>query len=98
MDQGEFIGYVVSEMIHHTRMREMIHLMNYFLQHIELGTEDLAYLSHLSEEAWKIKKETVKRLAEEASAKMVLPMMLIFMMFHSWEGMVDGVGMPQSRW
>lgn len=66
------------EVIHHTRMREMIHLMNYFLQHIELGTEDLAYLSHLSEEAWKIKKETVKRLAEEASAKMVLPMMLIF--------------------
>ena len=35
-------------------------------------------MNHLSEEAWKLKKETIKKLAEEGSAKMVLPMMLIF--------------------
>lgn len=66
------------EVINHTRQREMIHLMNFCIQHMMLGTEDLSYLNHLGEEAWKQKKETVKKLAEEGSAKMVLPMMLIF--------------------
>lgn len=66
------------EVINQTRERELIHLINYFIQHVQLGTEDSGYLNHLSDDAWKLKKETVRKLAEEGSAKMVLPMMLIF--------------------
>ncbi len=66
------------EIILATRERELIKLVNFFIQFYKVGMEDNSYLIQLGDEAWKLKKETVKRLAEEGSAKMVLPMMLIF--------------------
>ena len=54
-------------------------LMDFLLRQWELGGEDLGYLDQLGQEAWKVKKETVRRTAEEGSAKMALPMMLIFL-------------------
>lgn len=61
-----------------SRERVVINLLNYLIHFLELGNKDLGYLDYLIEEAWKLKKETIKKLAEEASAKMVFPMMLIF--------------------
>lgn len=59
--------------------KEMIHLMNFFIAHLQFGTEKITYLDTLMEEAWRVKKETIKKLGEEASAKMVFPMMCIFL-------------------
>ncbi len=66
------------EIILSTRERELIKLVNFFIQFYQVGVEGNDYLIQLGDEAWKLKKETVKRLAEEGSAKMVIPMMLIF--------------------
>lgn len=66
------------EIILGTRERELIKLVNFFIQFYQVGVEGNSYLIQLGDEAWKLKKETVKRLAEEGSAKMVIPMMLIF--------------------
>lgn len=66
------------EIILRTRERELIKLINFFIRYYMIGGDGHMYLNQIGEEAWKLKKETVKRLAEEASAKMVLPMMLIF--------------------
>lgn len=66
------------EIILVTRERELIKLVNFFIQFYQVGIEESNYLIQLGDEAWKLKKETIKRLAEEGSAKMVIPMMLIF--------------------
>ena len=66
------------EVILCTRERELIKLVNFFIRFYLVGGDGNTYLMHLGEDAWKLKKETIKRLAEEGSAKMVLPMMLIF--------------------
>ncbi|KAF0092312.1 MAG: tight adherence protein C [Fusobacteria bacterium] len=66
------------EVILGTRERELIKLVNFFLQFYLVGGNSNSYLIRLAEDAWKLKKETIKQLAEEGSAKMVLPMMIIF--------------------
>lgn len=66
------------EIILGTRERELIKLVNFFVQFYQVGFEGNSYLIQLGDEAWKLKKETIKRIAEEGSAKMVIPMMLIF--------------------
>lgn len=66
------------EIILGTRERELIKLVNFFIQFYQVGFEGNSYLIQLGDEAWKLKKETIKRIAEEGSAKMVIPMMLIF--------------------
>ena len=76
------LGYsrreVLTDLISLSRERVFIGLLNYFIHFIELGGTDLGYLDQLITEAWKLKKETIRKLAEEASAKMVIPMMMIF--------------------
>ncbi|MCI0502332.1 MAG: type II secretion system F family protein [Fusobacteria bacterium] len=69
---------VLTDLISLSRERVFIGLLNYFIHFIELGGTDLGYLDQLITEAWKLKKETIRKLAEEASAKMVIPMMMIF--------------------
>lgn len=66
------------EVILGTRERELIKLVNFFIQFYLVGMNGNSYLIRLAEDAWKLKKETIKQLAEEGSAKMVLPMMIIF--------------------
>lgn len=66
------------EVILGTRERELIKLTNFFIQFYLIGGNGNSYLIRLAEDAWKLKKETIKQLAEEGSAKMVLPMMIIF--------------------
>lgn len=67
-----------QEIILSTRERELIKLVNFFIQFYLVGGNSHGYLLRLSEDSWKLKKETIKQLAEEGSAKMVLPMMIIF--------------------
>lgn len=68
-----FLGIVLR-----TRERELIKLTSFFIQFYMSGGEEDVYLLQLLLDAWKQKKETVRQLAEEGSAKMVLPMMMIF--------------------
>lgn len=56
----------------------MIKLVNFFIQFYLVGSDSNGYLTRLAEDAWKLKKETIKQLAEEGSAMMVIPMMIIF--------------------
>lgn len=67
-----------QEIILGTRERELIKLVNFFNQFYLVGSSSSVYLTRLAEDAWKLKKETIKQLAEEGSAKMVIPMMIIF--------------------
>ena len=67
-----------QEIILSTRERELIKLVNFFIQFYMVGGNSNNYLTRLAEDSWKLKKETIKQLAEEGSAKMVLPMMIIF--------------------
>ncbi len=66
------------EVILGTRERELIKIVNFFIQFYLVGGDGNSYLTKLAEDAWKLKRETIKQLAEEGSAKMVLPMMIIF--------------------
>ncbi len=76
--RGESRQEALGEGIRRSGQRELMRLMDFLLRQWELGGEDLGYLDQLGQEAWKMKKETVRRMAEEGSAKMALPMMLIF--------------------
>jgi len=66
------------EVILGTRERELIKIVNFFIQFYLVGGNGNSYLTRLAEDAWKLKRETIKQLAEEGSAKMVIPMMMIF--------------------
>lgn len=67
-----------QEIILSTRERELIKLVNFFIQFYLVGGNSKSYLMKLAEDSWKLKKETIKQLAEEGSAKMVFPMIIIF--------------------
>lgn len=67
-----------QEIILSTRERELIKLVNFFIQFYLVGGNSNGFLIRLAEDSWKLKKETIKQLAEEGSAKMVFPMMIIF--------------------
>lgn len=75
---GENRKDILIELISLSRERVIINLLNYFIHFLDLGNKELGYLNYLIDEAWKLKKGTIKKLAEEASAKMIFPMMLIF--------------------
>ena len=77
--RGESRQEALGEGIRRSGQRELMRLMDFLLRQWKLGGEDLGYLDQLGHEAWKVKKETVRRTAEEGSAKMALPMMLIFL-------------------
>ncbi|HHV97055.1 MAG TPA: type II secretion system F family protein [Clostridiaceae bacterium] len=61
------------------RTAEVARFVTIIIQNIRKGNEELSsILRVLSAESWEMRKNTAKRLGEEASAKMVLPMTIMF--------------------
>ena len=59
--------------------KEILKLMHFYNYYTVYGSVGLDFLEALGAESIKLKKESVKKKGEEASAKLVLPMMLIFL-------------------
>jgi tight adherence protein C len=61
------------------RTAEVARFITVVLQNIKKGNAELvSILRILSNESWEIRKNTARKLGEEASTKMVIPLMLIF--------------------
>lgn len=59
--------------------KDVLKIMRFYSYYVQFGNIGLDYLESLSKESFVLKKESVKKKGEEASAKMVFPMMLIFL-------------------
>lgn len=61
------------------RMAEVARFITIILQNIRKGNDELvSILRVLSNESWEMRKNVAKKLGEEASTKMVIPLMLMF--------------------
>lgn len=61
------------------RVSEVARFVTVILQNIRKGNAELVYILRvISNECWEMRKNAAKRLGEEAAAKMVLPLMLMF--------------------
>lgn len=61
------------------RTAEIARFITVLLQNVKKGnTELVSILRVLSNESWEMRKNTTKKLGEEASTKMIIPLMLIF--------------------
>jgi tight adherence protein C len=61
------------------RLSEVARFVTLIFQNIKKGNEELVpILRVLSNESWEIRKNTAKKLGEEASTKMVVPLIFIF--------------------
>lgn len=62
------------------KVPEITRFASTVLQNINRGNADLVYvLRLLSQEAWGQRKDIAKKLGEEASSKLVLPMVMVFL-------------------
>ncbi len=61
------------------RTAEVARFITVILQNIKKGNAELiSILRIISNESWEIRKNTARKLGEEASTKMIIPLMLIF--------------------
>lgn len=62
------------------RIPEVTKFVSYIVQNLKKGNSELVSILRLqSNECWEMRKNAAKRLGEEASTKMLLPMMIMFL-------------------
>jgi Flp pilus assembly protein TadB len=68
-----------TELAERCRIREIASLCGVFMQHARLGHAGLAAeLRQMASDSWDNRKHTARRLGEEASSKLMLPMAILF--------------------
>lgn len=76
---GVPITHAFEDFANKCRTPEITRFVSTVLQNLNRGSADLVYvLRILAQESWERRKDIAKKQGEEASAKLVLPMMLIF--------------------
>jgi tight adherence protein C len=61
------------------KVREITKFMTLIIQNMKKGNSDLVPLLKLqADECWELRKARAKQLGEEASAKLIMPMMIMF--------------------
>lgn len=75
--ESEFRAY--EDFARRCRTIEIARFVSIIIQNVRKGNAELAsILRVVSNESWETRKNTAKRLGEEASSKMVIPMMIMF--------------------
>ncbi len=76
---GKPISQAYEDLAQRCRVPEITRFVSTVLQNLSRGTSDLVYvLRILAQEAWEKRKEIAKKQGEEASAKLVFPMVMVF--------------------
>jgi len=76
---GKPVNRAYEDLARRCRMLEITRLVSTILQNLNLGSSDLVYvLRILAQEAWEKRKEVAKKQGEEAAAKLVFPMVMVF--------------------
>ncbi|HBV98710.1 MAG: hypothetical protein JL50_17220 [Peptococcaceae bacterium BICA1-7] len=79
MQSGSPVSRAYQDLSRRCGIPEITRFASTVLQNINLGSADLAHvLSLLSQECWQKRKEIARKQGEEASAKLVFPMVMIF--------------------
>ncbi len=69
-----------NELSERCRIREISNFTGILLQHMRLGGSQLMLeLRRMSTESWELRKHSARRYAEEASSKLVFPLVLMFL-------------------
>lgn len=76
---GKSEGEAYEEFARRCRVREITKFVTLVIQNLKKGSDDMVPLLKLqAEECWELRKMRAKQLGEEASAKLMLPMMIMF--------------------
>lgn len=76
---GKPEGEAYEEFARRCKVREISKFVAVVIQNMKKGSGDLVPLLRLqSEECWELRKSRAKQLGEEASAKLLIPMMIMF--------------------
>ncbi|HYE09458.1 MAG TPA: type II secretion system F family protein [Patescibacteria group bacterium] len=68
-----------EEFARRCRVREITKFVTLIIQNLKKGSDDMVPLLRLqAEECWELRKMRARQLGEEASAKLILPMMIMF--------------------
>ncbi|HUV84973.1 MAG TPA: type II secretion system F family protein [Methanosarcinales archaeon] len=76
---GKPEGEAYEEFARRCRVREITKFVTLVIQNLKKGNDDMVPLLRLqAEECWELRKMRAKQLGEEASAKLLIPMMIMF--------------------
>lgn len=76
---GKPEGEAYEEFARRCRVREITKFVTLVIQNLKKGSDDMVPLLRLqAEECWDLRKMRAKQLGEEASAKLLIPMMIMF--------------------
>lgn len=76
---GKPEGEAYEEFARRCRVREITKFVTLVIQNLKKGSDDMVPLLRLqAEECWELRKQRAKQLGEEASAKLLIPMMIMF--------------------
>lgn len=80
VNAGKPVNQAYEDFAQRCRVPEITRFISALLQNLNRGNADLVYvLRTLSQEAWEQRKDIAKRQGEEASSKLVLPMVMVFL-------------------
>lgn len=76
---GKPEGEAYEDFAKRCRVKEITKFITLIIQNLKKGTGDLAPLLKLqADECWELRKSRAKQLGDEASAKLIIPMMIMF--------------------
>lgn len=76
---GKPEGEAYEEFARRCRVREITKFVALIIQNLKKGSDDMVPLLRLqAEECWELRKMRARQLGEEASAKLIIPMMIMF--------------------
>lgn len=77
---GKPMAHAYEELAQRCRIPEITRFVSTVLQNLNKGTDDLVFvLKNFSHDAWEKRKEIARKQGEEAAAKLVFPMVLVFL-------------------
>jgi tight adherence protein C len=77
---GRPVNQAYEDFAHRCKVPEITRFVSAMLQNLNRGNADLVYvLRILSQEAWVQRKDIARKQGEEASSKLVLPMVMVFL-------------------
>lgn len=79
LNAGKPVNQAYEDLAQRCRVPEITRFVSMILQNLNRGNSDLVHvLRVLSQEAWERRKDIAKKQGEEASSKLVFPMVLVF--------------------
>jgi len=76
---GKPLNQAYEDLAQRCKVAEVTRFVSTVLQNINRGGPDLVYvLKNLAQEAWEKRKDIAKKQGEEASSKLVIPMVMVF--------------------